>query len=331
MRNIRHAIKTEVSKRYENAVKLEHRGRFSAAERAWQELLQIPSELMPPHFYSEAMEFSNRKRLNSIRRIRMTVEYGASFLFLLFFFVESWMVWFPALADLDGWRTLLFIAPEDYSGPIELPDGIGILYTQLILFALTALIARSRFLHFTPKQLERYSSPPRMIALGSLIALSPLTMAIYELFNNWGYLNMHLSFFLHPAIILFVFFILCDLARGFRRQRIPANFALTLSWAAVLPFVLMAPRFGPDQVKRIELFYPPKAQLTDPFFWPKIAIAQYLIFLAIIIIEHIVYRMRHPEEFKKTESASITEASPSQLGLIRTTVNYESTGANRDE
>ncbi len=307
LKRIKHATKQEITARHNKAVELERHGKFTSAARAWEDFLIIPQELLPPQYLNEAHDFKNRKRLNAIKRTRIIVNGGTLLFYMLFFFFASWFLWYPAYKSQAAWGYVSEIIgivvpdfPYEFGGNVLKYQHNPMTYIllQLGLFSIVALIAQSRKLHYSPRQLERYSCPPRMIALGMLAALGPMAMALYELYYQWVYVPRNLIFLAHPIVLMTIVWALLDLARGFRKKRIPANFALTISWIVVCPILIAADRYSdPTIVPRFSLLLPENAELFRLSVWPTVAMIQSIAFLLIVLGEHLFYKHKHPEKF----------------------------------
>ncbi len=289
---LKFSIKNEIKTRFENANELEHKGNFIGAEQAWSGLLTIPMDMVPPDFYRLALEFKNRRNVNDIRKAKYTATNGAILLSSLFFCFSSWMIWFPLYVNQAFWEYLSVHVWDGFGLPMSPRQVVGFenatipALLQLFLFALFMAVSQSKLLRRSPQDLRRYSALPRLLTFGAVATISPLSMVLYEFHYHW--IGIGGGFI--AWILVTLVWVGLDFLRGFDKKRVPANFALTISWV-VASFLLMSSRFGPEIVPRT-FMHPEGAQLFKLTHWPNVAIFHTILYLVIIIVEHLIFKRK---------------------------------------
>jgi hypothetical protein len=293
---LKYSLKSEIKARFESAAIMEQKGNFSGAEVAWGKMLSIPMDLLPPEIYRQALEFKNRRNINSVRLAKYKATNGTVLLASLFFCFSSWMIWFPLYKNQAFWEYLSVHVWGGFGLPMTPRQVIGFenaaipALLQLFLFTVFMVITQSKLLHRPTDELRGYSALPRMLAFGAVAAVSPLSMVLYESYYHWVYVPKGLVFLVHPWLLVTAAWVGLDFLRGFDKKRIPANMALTISWL-IASFLLAAKRFGEDVVPRT-IMHPEESQLFTLTHWSNIAIFHMILYLVIIIVEHVIYKRK---------------------------------------
>ncbi len=293
---LKRATNKEIVSRYSRAADFERDGRIAKSAKAWEDFTMIPPELAPPHLLQEAQEFPARKKAYMMAKTEAIMRKGMLFLVFLWPY-HLWHVGYGAIA------------------PMLLEDGGGVSFSlviailQLVVFISLAVTSRLKFLDRMQESETDYPAVPRLMVLATLAAASPLSLVLYQPFNDHlyseaGYLCQNTSFYVpgiaHPFLITLLVFFVLDLVRGFR-WRFPACFGLSLSWLVAGIFVLVA--------------YPDAQGSGRVWMWPVAALLQGAIFIGIQAGDHLYRKNRSenvlddPDEDEEEQEEPVAEGA----------------------
>lgn len=221
---LRKAAAQGIQKRYDQAIFWEKKSKFRRSDRIWEELLSIPSELIPPNIRAYAEQYSRRREISLSNDRRQSTRLLVIILLCCWLYPACFFV--QSLIKEGSLSTVLRLHA------VTVAQGIGF-FLVLFLFRLKVVTRDLRF-----QYLPRLS--PRKLVVALLLILSPAAQLVAVGLSRGAALRLGDI----PVggrlmlVILGGFWLICDIAVH-TSFRFPAAFAFTLSWIIAAPIAFL--------------------------------------------------------------------------------------------
>ncbi len=262
--DLRNRVNKKIAARYNDAVQMEGRGRLNQAEKLWNIFLSCPEELVPVHLWQYAEEFYKRRAIVIQSRMNRLIKRLA---------IVLWVTWAWPL-----WKLLYHMVMRDLGQSIKhviLPGSVN-----LVLFLVGTIVLFNKKLIRAELQHDSEYKPKRVNLLFFLMALSPLSYGLHQIFSliTEIFVPGFPGYLAYVAVTLV--WLTIDLFRRYAWQ-FPGAFSLTISWVILSTIAVASHKF----------------HLPNYYFWPGFCLLHGLSFLSLLYFEN-----KQKEKLKAVES-----------------------------